>query len=81
MSLHVSTKTKRVRSCPSVPWHTTEIGDDAGGDQGCVKILTCSKQREILRRVYEYATRKAFNTDFIMENTSDQGRPFMAAKK
>ena len=87
---HAPLKSKRVRSRPSVPWYTAEIN-------AAKKLRRKAEKRWRRTRLHEdfvafkaqrnrvtylmNVARKEFYTDFIAENSSDQGKLFRAAKK
>ena len=87
---HAPLKSKRVRSRPLVPWYTAEIN-------GAKKLRRKAERRWRRTGLHEdfvafkaqrnrvtylmNVARKEFYTDFIAENSSDQGKLFRAAKK
>lgn len=83
-------KTKRFWPCPSVPCYTGEIGaakrlrrkkERCWRRSGLREDFDAFKAQRNHVTFHMNAARKAFYTDFIMENASDQGRLFRAAKK
>ena len=87
---HAPLKSKRIRSRPSVPWHTAEIN-------AATKIRRKAERRWRRTGLHEdfaafkaqrnrvtylmNVARKEFYTDFIAANSSDQRKLFRAAKK
>ena len=87
---HAPLKSKRVRSRPSVSWYTAEINAANKLRRKAEKrwrrtrlhddFVAFKAQRNRVTYLMNVA-RKEFYTDFIAENSSDQGKLFRAAKK
>ena len=87
---HAPLKSKHVRSRPSVSWYTAEISaakklrrkaERHWRRTGLHKDFVAFKaQRNRVTYLMKVA-RKEFYTDFIAENSSDQGKLFRATKK
>ena len=87
---HAPLKSKRVRSRPSVPWYTAEINaakklrrkaERHWRRTGLHEDFAAFKAQRNRVTYLMNVARKEFYTDFIAENSSDQGKLFRAAKK
>ena len=81
---HAPLRTKTLRARPRVPWYNADI--DAAKRIGWRKtkspsdlIIFKSKKNHVTRLITQ--ARRAFYTNFIDENSADQGSLFRATKK